>query len=164
MGRGLSRNADRFDELDVDLDAVAGQLLLVSGVAPVVALVALRGGQPVQAQPLEDAVDDGAGDVDVVVPLQVHLDLHRAEVVVLPQVDDLVNDVGVGGVRAVVRRAGAVAQALDAFLLVAPLLPVEAVAADPVVPAGQRDVPGDLRGVSQDRQASLGLAVLLLLR
>ena len=43
------------DELDVELDAVAGQRLLVPLPALVVALVALGGREPVEVQALEDA-------------------------------------------------------------------------------------------------------------
>jgi hypothetical protein len=53
-----------------------------------VTLVALGGGQPVQLQPLEDAPHARGADRDVVVALEVHRDLGRAEVVVLAQVDD----------------------------------------------------------------------------
>ena len=42
----------------------------------------------------------GVADLDVVVALQVHRDLLRAEVVVLAQVDDLADDFGLGRVRA----------------------------------------------------------------
>jgi hypothetical protein len=44
-----------------------------------VVLVALGGGQAVQAELFEDAVDGRGGDVDVVVPLEVYLDLHWVE-------------------------------------------------------------------------------------
>lgn len=87
---------DRLDELDVDLQLVAGTLFLVAAPPLLVALVALGGGQPVHPEALEDAVDRRRGDLHVVVATQVHLDLQRAEVVVLPQVDDLLDDLRVG--------------------------------------------------------------------
>jgi hypothetical protein len=49
---------------------------------------------------LRDAPHAGVADVDVVVALEVHGDLGRAEVVVLAQVDDLADDLDVGGARA----------------------------------------------------------------
>jgi hypothetical protein len=72
-----------FDELHVDLHPVPGELLLVALPASIVGLVLLRGRQPVHLEPLEDPPDAGAGDVDVVVSLEVHRDLARPEVVVL---------------------------------------------------------------------------------
>ena len=95
----LAGPGERFDELDVDLDAVAGQRFLVAFPASVVALVALRGRQPVQVEALEDAPHAGLADRDVVVALEVHRDLERPEVVVLAQVHDLADDLGLGLVR-----------------------------------------------------------------
>jgi hypothetical protein len=88
---------------------VPGLGLLVALPAPVVALVALRSGQPVEAQALEDAPHAGHADRDVVVAGQVHDDLRRAEVVVPAQVHDLLHDLGLGGVGAVVGPVRAVA-------------------------------------------------------
>jgi len=51
-------------------------------------------------EPLQDAPHDGLADLDLVVALEVHGDLGRAEVVVLTQVDDLADDLGAGGVGA----------------------------------------------------------------
>jgi hypothetical protein len=49
------------------------------------------------------APDAGFGHLHVVVALEVHRDLARTEVVVLPQVEDLADHVNVGGVGAMVR-------------------------------------------------------------
>lgn len=68
---------DRLDELDVDLNRVAGLLLLVALPALGVAFVALRGRKTIQVGSAEDAPDAGGADGDVVVPLQVHGDLRR---------------------------------------------------------------------------------------
>src|SRR5947207_6805246 len=47
--------AERLDELDIDLQLVARARLFIPLPAAVMALVPLRGRQPVKAQPLEDA-------------------------------------------------------------------------------------------------------------
>jgi hypothetical protein len=49
-------------KLDVDLDPVAGGLILVALPAPVVAFVALRGGQSAHAEAVQDAQDPGLAD------------------------------------------------------------------------------------------------------
>ncbi|MEV6296834.1 hypothetical protein AB0M41_41995 [Streptomyces sp. NPDC051896] len=66
----LGHRGERLDELDVDLDAVAGQLLLVALPSPVVALVALGGRQAAHVQAVEDPPYAGLADGDVVVPLE----------------------------------------------------------------------------------------------
>jgi hypothetical protein len=128
-----------------------GSGLLIALPALVVSLVALGGGQPVQAQPLEDAPHARGADVDVVVALEVHRDLGRAEVVVLAQVDDLAHDLGAGGVGTDLRPVGAVPEPVQAVGVVAPAPGVEHLAADAVLAAGQGDVAGDLLSVAQDR-------------
>ena len=60
-----------------------GSGLLVPFPVAVVALVPLGGGQPVQAQPFEDAPHARVAELVVVVALEVHRDLGRPEVVVL---------------------------------------------------------------------------------
>ncbi len=85
---------------------MARQRLLVPLPFAVVPLVALGGGQPGQVDPFEDAPDPGLADLDVVVALEVHGDLRRAEVVVLPQVDDLPDDLAAGLMRTVPRPPG----------------------------------------------------------
>ena len=149
----------RLDELDVDLDAVTGQWLLVPLPTAVVALVALGGGQPVQAQPLEDPPHPRVRDRDVVVALEVHGDLGRAEVVVLAQVEDLLHHLDRGGPRADLRPPGPVPQPLDALVPVPAQPDVVQLPADPEVPAGHRDVPGDLLDVPQHRQPAPHLTV-----
>ena len=112
---------------------MAGTLLLVALPPSGVTLVTLRGGQSIHVQPLEDSPHPRRADIDVVVALEVHPDLQRAEVVMLAQVDDLLDDVGMGDRRAVQRSAGAVLEALQALVFVSALPPVEDVAADAVV-------------------------------
>src|SRR5512133_2517639 len=58
---------------------------------------------------------------------------------------------------------GAVPEPIQAQLVVAPAPRVEHLAADAVVAAGQADVAGDLLGMAQDRQATLGPPEQLLL-
>jgi hypothetical protein len=76
-----------------------------------VALVLLRGGEAVEVQALADPPHPGLADAHVVVALEVHGDLRRAEVVAGPQVNDLPDDVGTGLVRAVGGPHGPVPQA-----------------------------------------------------
>ena len=141
-----------------------GQLLLVTLPAPVVGLVLLRGRQSVHLQPLEDPPDAGIGDGDLVVPLQIHRDLAGSEVVVLPQVDDLPDHLGVGGIRAGPGSPGAALEPVDTLGVEASLPGVEQRTADAVVAAGRGDVPGDLLGMAEDRQPVPLLAVHVNLR
>jgi hypothetical protein len=91
----------RFDELHIDLHAVARQRLLVALPPVGVAFVPLRRRQPVEIKALEDPVHARVADLDVVVALEIHRDLQRPEVVVLAQVDDLADHLAVGLVRVV---------------------------------------------------------------
>ena len=134
---------------------MAGPLLLVALPPSGVTLVTLRGGQSIHPEPLEDSPHPRRADIDVVVALEVHPDLQRAEVVMLAQVDDLLDDVGMGDRRAVQRSAGAVLEALQALVFVSALPPVEDVAADAVVAAGGGDVSADLLRMLQHRQAPI---------
>jgi hypothetical protein len=93
------------------------------------------------------------GDLDVVVALQVHGDLPRAEVVVLAQVEDLPHHVHVGGPRADLGPFGEGFQALLAELVESALPDVEGLSGDAEVPAGHGDVAGDLLSVLEHRQA-----------
>jgi hypothetical protein len=150
---GLGGAGQRLDEPDVELDAVAGQGLLIALPAPVMALMPLGRRQPVQLQPLQDPPDAGAADLHLVVALEVHRDPGRPEVVVLAPVDDLADDLGAGGVGAHLGPVGAVPEPVQAVGVVAALPAVEALAADALVAASQRDVAGDLLSMAQDRQA-----------
>ena len=87
----------------------------------------------------------------------------ETEIEILKRVTPLADDVGPSRQRTVVGPAGSVPQAVNAFVVVAPLPRVEALAADPVVPARQGDVAGHFLGVEEDRQAPLGLPGELLL-
>jgi hypothetical protein len=142
---------------------VARKRLLIALPAPVVALVPLGGGQPVQLQPLQDPPHAGGADLHLVVALEVHRDPGRAEVVVLAQIDDLADDLGAGGVGADLGPVGAVPEPVQTVGVVAAAPGVEALAADAVVATGQGNVAGDLLGMAQDGQATPGHPEQLLL-
>jgi hypothetical protein len=90
----LAGPRQRLDELDVDLHPMAGHWFLVSLPAPVVTLVALRGGESAEIEAVQNPPHPRSGDLDVVVSLQIHRDLVRPEVVVLAQVHDLADHLG----------------------------------------------------------------------
>ena len=98
-----ARAPDRRYELHVDLDPMPGLRLLVALPAVLVALVALRRWQAAHVEALEDPPDPRGADLDLVIPLEVHRDLVRPEVVVLAQVNDLADDLLPSGSRAQVR-------------------------------------------------------------
>jgi len=81
---------------EIVLQLVAGALLLVALPPQRPALVALRGGQTVHSEPLQDPPYPGGADRHVVVAGQIHRNLGRAEVVVLPQPEDLLDHLGLG--------------------------------------------------------------------
>jgi hypothetical protein len=94
-------DTDGLDELHVDLDPLARELFLVALVAVLVTLVALGGREPRHPELVEDPPDARGADRDVVIALEVHGDLVGAEVIVAPQVDDSMDHLGFGRVRAV---------------------------------------------------------------
>jgi hypothetical protein len=59
-----TRAADGLDELHVDLDPLAGELLLVALVAVLVALVALGGREPRHPELVEDPPDPRGAEFD----------------------------------------------------------------------------------------------------
>lgn len=93
-----------FDKLDVDLHPMPGLLLFVPLPAAIPPLIALRGRQPVEAQTFEDAPHTRAANRDIMVPLRIHADLPRAEVIVLSKMQNLLHDLGVRGMRQVLGR------------------------------------------------------------
>src|SRR5882757_10565297 len=132
---------------------MAGTLLLVALPPPRVALVALRGGQAIHIEPLKNSPHPRRADLDVVVALQVHPDLHGPEVVMLAQVDDLLDHVGMSDRRAIQRCTRPILEAFETLVFVPALPPVKDVAADPVVAARRSDVAADLFSVLQHSQA-----------
>jgi len=133
---------------------VAGELLLVALPALVQSLVALGAGEPAHIEALQDPPDTRIGDLHIVIALQVHRDLGRPEVVVLPQVDDLSHGVDVGAIRAHLRTLGTRFESLLPGFLVATLPGVEGLRGDPVVPAGHGHIAGHFFGMVEDRQAT----------
>jgi hypothetical protein len=69
----------------------------------------------------------------------------------LPQVDDLSDDVGVRSVRAGLGPLGSGPQAFDALGEIAAVEGVIRLPANPEVPAGHRDIAGDVLNVLDDR-------------
>jgi hypothetical protein len=148
----LAGLAEGFDELHVDLEGVAWALLLVAVPSGLAAFVSLRRRESVQADLLQDPPDPGGADRDVVIPLQIHRDLLRAEVILLAQPEDLFHDLRVGRCRGVVRGAGAVLQPLEPFLLIAFQPAVIGLPAHAVVAAARGDVPADFLNMPQHRE------------
>src|SRR5690348_1312824 len=95
--------------------------------------------------------DTGLGYLDVVVALEVHRDLARPEMVVLAQIEDLADDVDMGGVGAMARSPGQITQTIDAELAVAAQPGVVGRPTNPVIAARHRDVAGHFLGVLDDR-------------
>ncbi len=77
-------------ELDVNLDLMARHLLLVAGGMDLAE--PRTSWEPVQAIALEDAGYAGSGDLDVVVARQIPNDAHWPQMVGLPQVKYLLDD------------------------------------------------------------------------
>src|SRR5262249_4916153 len=82
-----------------------------------------------------------------------HRDLRGPEVIALPQVDDLPDDLGTGLMRAGLRPPRPVPQRVSPARLITATPLVEGLPGDPVVAARQRNVPGDLLGMTQDGQS-----------
>jgi len=108
---------DEGDELHVDLHLVAGLGLLVALPALFMPLVALVGQQPAHAQAVEHPPHSRVGGLDVVVSLEVHGYLQRAEVGVLAQIHDLGHNLAASGQRAVMGTGRPVPEPLSAQLL-----------------------------------------------
>src|ERR1700756_2554041 len=72
--------------------------------------------------------------------------------VVLAQIEDLADDVDMGGVGAMARSPGQIPQPIDAQLAVAPQPGVVGRPTNPVVAARHRDVAAHFLGVLDDRQ------------
>ena len=119
--------------------------LLVARPAVRVPPVFLIGRQPVHAVPAQNAMHRGTRDRQAVKPLQVIGNLARAEVVVLPEVEDLADDLCRRRPRRAVRRPGPVRQSGITVLVIPPSPFVERLSGNPEMPAGARHVAGTSR-------------------
>jgi len=115
-------------------------------------LISLVLRQAVDIVTLEDAIHGGITDDQIMVTLKIHADAPGAEMVVLTQVKNLLDDLRSGGDGALMRRRGTVAQAGFAILLVAFEPAIEDGATDAKVTAGLGDV-ASLCGLVDDLEA-----------
>lgn len=134
--------------------------LLVSVVALFSPAVSHVRGQAVHAGDLEQPPNGPSAEMDVVVAEQVHADPGRAEVIGLPQVQDLLHHVPGGGPGRCVRSGRSVLQAFRAELLVPAMPAVVAGSADPVVPARLGHIAGNLLDVAKPGEAGLGTSII----
>lgn len=65
---------------------------------PLIGIVPLGAGEPVELEPFEDPLHPRRADRELVVAAEIHRDLLRSEVVVLAEVGDLSRHLGGGGV------------------------------------------------------------------
>lgn len=92
----LAGVAERFDELHINLQRVLWALFPVSFPFGVFAFVTLRSRQPPQTHSVQDVPYARGAVGDVVVPLHVHRDLLRPEMVLVAQPQDLLHDLNAG--------------------------------------------------------------------
>jgi hypothetical protein len=144
-----------FEELHVDLQLVAGALLLVALPAQRSPLVALGGGQPVHPEAFQDPPHPRGGDRDVVVAGEIHGDHGGPEVVVLAQPHDLLDYLSLGDPRRAVWPVGSILQPLECVGLVAARPAVIALPANPVIAAGRRHIAADFLDMAQHSQPAL---------
>ena len=116
------RARDSFEEFHIELQSVAGLRLLVALPALPVRSVLLIRREPRHAVPRQDAVHRGYRDRDLVEARQVRGDATCSEVVVLPQIEDLADDLTRRRARRAMRRPRTIAQA-DVPVLGAPPFP-----------------------------------------
>ena len=132
---------DPFEKLHVHLEAVSRLRLLVPLPPFAMGSMFLIGRQPVQLVPMQNPMDGGPRNGELVKALQVVGDFARPEVVLLPQIQDLADDVWRCGPRAPVGDARTVAQRGVAAVGV-PLFPlIESLAGNAEMPAGVGHVP-----------------------
>ena len=108
-----------LEKLDVHLEAMARLRFLVTRPPVCVPPVLLIGGQPVHAVLAQNAMNGGAGDREAVKPLQVVSNLPWAEMVVLPQIQDLPHDVLRGRPGRMMRRPSSIGEPEITVLVVA---------------------------------------------
>jgi hypothetical protein len=140
---------------------VAWALFFVAFPFGVFAFVTLRRRQAAQPDLVEDPPNPRRADREVVVALQIHRDLLRPEMVLLVQPEDLLYHLRLGRIRRVMRSAGAIPQALLAFVLVALQPAVIGLAADAVIAAGRCDVSADFLDMADHGELMFRPAVQL---
>lgn len=143
-------------ELDVNLDLVAGNLSLVASGVDLAEPCPPR--ESVQAIPLENARDASSGDLDVVVACQIPDDAHGPQVVGLAQVKNLLDDLRRRSVPGVLRDRLLPNLSSLTMPLERGLPAVEAGSADAEVAAGPGDV-SSLLSVLQDPKFALNITV-----
>jgi hypothetical protein len=110
---------------------------------------------------LQDSVNRGGRDVDLVVPVEAQAQSDDPILALLTETEDQGLDVGWGTPRADLRAAFPIAQSLAPGLPVAGMPVVELTARDPKDAAGPADVPGDLLEVLDEAAADLHPSRLL---
>src|SRR5262249_5410240 len=136
----LARPGNALEELHVHLQVVTGLRLLVPLPALRVLAILLICRKAIHAVLEQKAVHSCASDGNAMEALQVVGDFARAEMVVLPEIQNLAYDVGRRRVRAAKRRSWPIRQASVAVLVVALLPLVEGLSGNAEVPAGARDI------------------------
>jgi hypothetical protein len=135
-----ARAWDALEELDVDLQPMAGLRFFVPLPAFAVGAMLLIRRQPRHPASRQDAVDRRAGDRHLMKSLQVGRDPAGSEVIVLPEIDDLADDVVGRRSRHATRRPRAVAQPGVPVLAEPPSPFVERFPRDPESTARPRDI------------------------
>ena len=134
----LPRLGEQLQEGHVDLDAMAGDLFLVSvrvhRTPPDVA------GQPIHPVPPTDAIDSCIGDPDAVIPLHVPDDSFRAEMVCAAQVKHLLDHLRSDRIPIGHAHWLLASESCSASNSVFPLPDVEQRPGDPEIPAGPTNV------------------------
>lgn len=153
-----------LDELHVDLQLVSGALSLLALPPGFAALVVLGAGESAHADPVQYPSGARGADLDLVVQRQVHRHLAWPEVVALPQPQDLLDDLGLGRLRRVVRGAGSVLGSFEAFLFIASEPLLVTVPADAVVAAGGTGAAADFFHIFEHGELVLGAQARVLVQ
>jgi hypothetical protein len=117
----LLRTGDPLEKFDVQLQPMPGLRFLVALPAFPVRLMFLIRGQSRHAMPGENAVHGRGRYCHLVKPPEIVPNPASAEMVRLPEIQNLADDLGRGGSRRPPRRAGSIAEACVAVFGVAPL-------------------------------------------
>jgi len=160
----FARARDPFKELHVELQPVSGLRLLVPLPALLVGLMFLVRREPWHPVALQDAMDRRTRDRDGVKPLQIVRDLAGSKVIVLPQVQNLADDVPACGAWRSVRRARPIVQARRAKFVKTPFPFVKGLPRNPEMATGVRHIAGGLAGLLQHPEPPRPQPLLLCFR